>query len=412
MIDLPKDLLDRAEQADAQDPMSALRERFLLPPGTIYLDGNSLGALPVGVPKALAAVVEQQWGNGLIGSWTSAGWWEAPARTGELIAPLIGAAPGQVVVTDSTTINIFKAVVAAARLRPDRTVILVDQDTFPTDRYLVDSAARLLGLTVRPVAPDNTTEFGPEVAVAVFSHVDFRTGVLYDLPGITAAAHAAGALVVWDLCHSVGIHPADLDASEVDLAVGCSYKFLNGGPGAPSWVYVAQRHQDALDQPLPGWHGHANPFAMTQEYLPADGIDRMRVGTAPLLSLLGLEAALAAYDGLDIADVRRRSLSLTGLMIDAVDQLIGDLVEVVTPRDESRRGSQVSLRHPHAFPIVQALIARGVVGDYREPDIVRLGVAPLYLSHADIVRSIAELAQVLDTREYLDPVFAVRHVVT
>jgi kynureninase len=250
------------------------------------------------------------------------------------------------------------------------------------------------------------------VAVAVFSHVDFRTGELYDLPSITAAVHRAGAVVVWDLCHSVGVHPIGLDEHEVDLAVGCSYKYLNGGPGAPSWMYVARARQDAVDSPLPGWHGHADPFAMSQQFTPAEGIGRMRVGTPPLISVLALEAALAPFSGLSMARVRDRSLSLSGLLIDAVDTVLGDRVEVVTPRDPARRGSQVSLRHPDAYPVVQALISNGVIGDYREPDIIRLGLAPLYVSHRDVVQAVAELDRVLTTGEWSHPEFAVRAHVT
>ncbi|WP_029135719.1 kynureninase [Nakamurella lactea] len=406
---------DRAAADDAADPLAHLRDQFLLPDGLVYLDGNSLGALPRAVPGVVADVVSRQWGTELIGSWTDAGWWEAPGRVGDAIAPIIGAAPGTVVVADSTSVNLFKAVIAAARLmtdRPERNTIVVDDATFPTDRYMVDEAARLLGLRVRAAAPDDATALDDSVALAVYCHVDFRTGVLYDLPAVTARVHAAGALAIWDLCHSAGAVPVGLAEHDVDLAVGCTYKYLNGGPGAPAFVYVAPRHQGGIDSPLPGWHSHAQPFEMSQQFTPVDGIDRMRTGTPPLLSLLAMEAALAPWQDLDIADVRARSLQLTGLMIDFVHSELGGRVEVVTPVEPAGRGSQVSLRHPDAYPIVRALIARGVVGDFRAPDVIRLGFAPLYVSRQDVVSAGRHLQQVLDSGEYLAPEFAARSTVT
>ncbi|MDQ2846515.1 MAG: kynureninase [Actinomycetota bacterium] len=406
---------ERAQAADAADPMAGLRQLFVLPPGVVYLDGNSLGALPLAVPTAVHDVLHRQWGIDLIGSWTSAGWWEAPGRVGDRIAPIVGAAPGTVMVTDSTSVNLFKAVIAAARLQadqPQRRVIVIDDATFPTDRYIVEAAAKLLDLDVRPAAPDEPSALDASVAVAVYCHVDFRTGVLYDLPSITTAVHAAGALVVWDLCHSAGAVPVGLADSDVDLAVGCSYKYLNGGPGSPAFVYVSPQHLSRIDQPLPGWHSHAQPFDMRQDYLPADGIERMRTGTAPMLSLLALEAALTPYDGVEMAAVRSRSLQLTQLMIDFVGSQLADQLEIVTPLEQNRRGSQVSLRHPDAYAIVQALIARGVVGDFRAPDIIRLGFAPLYVSRTDVVTAGEQLAEVLAAGDYRDPRFAVRSTVT
>ncbi|MDQ6658129.1 MAG: kynureninase [Actinomycetota bacterium] len=406
---------ERAQLADACDPMAGLRELFVLPAGVIYLDGNSLGALPLAVPTAVHDVLHRQWGIDLIGSWTSAGWWEAPGRVGDAIAPIVGAAPGTVTVTDSTSVNLFKAVIAAARLRadqPERRVIVIDDATFPTDRYIVEAAAKLLDLEVRPAAPDATSALDDSVAVAVYCHVDFRTGVLHDLPSITEAVHTAGALVVWDLCHSAGVVPVGLAVNDVDLAVGCTYKYLNGGPGSPAFVYVAPRHQPQIEQPLPGWHSHSRPFDMQQGYAPADGIERMRTGTAPMLSLLALEAALTPYDGVEMAAVRSRSLELTQLMIDFVGSRLSDQLEIVTPLEQHRRGSQVSLRHPAAYAVVQALIARGVVGDFRAPDIIRLGFAPLYLSRTDVVTAGERLAEVLASGDYRDPRFAIRSTVT
>ncbi|NUQ33015.1 MAG: kynureninase [Dermatophilaceae bacterium] len=408
-------LLARAELADAESPLRGTRELFDLPDGVVYLDGNSLGALPRAVPAVVDDVMRRQWGERLIRSWNESDWWGAQTRVGDAVGRLVGAAPGQVVVTDSTSVNLFKAVVGAARLRPGRRVVLTDPDSFPTDLYITESAAALAGLEVRRVHPRDAeaavAEVGEALALASYSSVDYRTGELWDLPGITEAAHVVGALACWDLCHSAGVLEVDLDAGGADLAVGCGYKYLNGGPGAPAFIYVAQRHQDEFDQPLTGWNGHARPFDMAPDYSPARGITRARTGTPPLLSVLALEAALTAYDGLSPADVRAASLAVTGTFIDALDELGVDL-PLATPRDPARRGSQVSLRHPAAFAVVQALIARGVIGDFREPDIIRLGFAPLYVTHVDAVRAAVHVKEVLDGREYERPEFAERGAVT
>jgi len=409
------DLAARAGDLDATSPLSGTRERFLVPEGVIYLDGNSLGALPAAAPVVVQDVVTRQWGQRLIRSWNEFDWWGAPERTGDRIGTLVGAGPGQVVVTDSTTVNLFKVFVAAARMRPGRPVVLTDGGSFPTDLHILSSAARLMDLEVVRVTHEQAAgaiaEHADRLACIAFSQVDYRSGELWDLPGLTRAAHDAGALACWDLCHSAGVHPVGLDEHEVDLAVGCGYKYLNGGPGAPAFLYVAARHQDAFDHPLTGWQGHAAPFAMSPDYAPAHGITRARVGTAPLLSLLGLEAALTAYDGLSMADVRAHSRSLTGFFLECLDGLGLDL-PVVTPRDPERRGSQVSLRHPEAYAVVQALIARGVIGDFREPDVVRLGFAPLYLSHADVLASAQHLLEVLRDKEFERPEFNARAAVT
>lgn len=412
---IPHDLLRRAADIDSGSPLARMRDRFDLPDGVIYLDGNSLGALPLGVGPAVAQVIEHEWGERLIRSWNEADWWHAPLRVGDRVGALVGAAPGQVVVTDSTSVNLFKVIVGAARLRPGRTVMLTDPASFPTDLYLAESAARVAGLEVRQVSPEEAPaairELGDSLALTAYSHVDYRTGELWDLPGLTAAAQSQGALACWDLCHSAGAMAVGLDDAGVDLAVGCGYKYLNGGPGAPAFAYVAQRHQADFDQPLPGWTGHARPFAMTGDYEPAPGVARLRSGTPPLLSMLALEAALDAFDGVSPEDLRRQSLSLTTLFIEAVDAL--DLgLEVVTPREPEHRGSQVSLRHRDAYAIVQALIARGVIGDFREPDIIRLGFAPLYVTHADVLNAAMHLRVVLEDREFENPDFAQRSAVT
>jgi len=408
-------LTERARELDAAHAATDLRGRFRLPAGMVYLDGNSLGALPAGVAEAVADVVHRQWGNDLIASWNDADWWGAPTRVGDRIGSLIGAAAGQVVCTDSTSVNLYKAVVGASRMRPGRRVVLTDPDSFPTDLYVTDAAARDAGLVVERVSPADAVariaQVGDDLALASYSSVDYRTGELWDLAAITREAHDVGALACWDLCHSAGVLDVALDTHDADLAVGCGYKYLNGGPGAPAFLYVARRHQDDFDQPLAGWNGHATPFAMAPEYQPAPGITRGRVGTPPLLGMLALEAALVAYDGVEVAVVRERSLSLTGFFLECLDALLPDL-EVATPRDPARRGSQVSLRHPEAFAVVQALIARDVVGDFREADIVRLGFAPLYLTHGDVLRAAVHLQAVLEGREFERAEFRERSTVT
>lgn len=406
------DLDQRAAELDAAHASTDLRHRFLLPEGVVYLDGNSLGALPAGVPDAVAAVLREQWGRDLIASWNTHGWWDAPGRVGDAIGRIVGAAPGQVVVGDSTSVRLHQSLHAAAALRPGRTVVLTEPDGFPTDRYVVDGVAAQIGWRVVHARPHEIPALLDEqVAAVVLSHVDYRTGELLDLPGLTAAAHSVGALAVWDLCHSAGAVPVDLDRHEVDLAVGCGYKFLNGGPGAPAFGYVAARHQGAFVNVIPGWHGHAEPFEMADEYRGAPGIARARIGTPPLLSLLALEAALQALDGVDIEAVRARSLSLTRFLRTAIRALVPDAA-FASPEDDEVRGSQVAVRHPAAYGIVQALAARGVVGDFRTPDIVRLGVAAPYLTHADMVTAASALQAVLLADEHLDPAWATRNAVT
>ncbi|GAA1896927.1 kynureninase [Lapillicoccus jejuensis] len=415
--DLPADLVARARDLDARHAAADRRDAFHLPDGLTYLDGNSLGALPRTVAARVGEVVEREWGEGLVRSWNDAGWWEAATRVGDRLGVLVGAAAGQVVVTDSTSTNLFKVVVAALGMAgsPTRGRVLVDPDSFPTDVYVVGSAARLAGGQVDRVAPADVAahlrDVGDEVALLVYSSVDYRTGELWDLASMTAAAHEVGALVCWDLCHSAGVLEIGLDAHEADLAVGCGYKYLNGGPGAPAFVYVAERHQAAFHNPVAGWNGHARPFGMEAEYEPAPGIGRARSGTSGMLGLLALEEALRVYDGVPVADLRARSLSLTRFFVEALGALGVDL-PVVTPADDARRGSQVSVRHPEAYGVVQALIARGVVGDFREPDLVRLGFAPLYLTHHDAVVAAAHLAEVLATGEFARPEHTRRALVT
>ncbi|MFD3804843.1 kynureninase [Streptomyces sp. NPDC058611] len=394
---LPGDLAARAALLDTADELGKLRDRFTLPDGLVYLDGNSLGALPSAVPGALADVARRQWGELLIRSWDDSDWWTAPERIGDKLAPLIGAAPGQVVVGDSTSVNLFKALVGAARLAaPGRTTLLVDAATFPTDGYIAASAARMTGLTVTPVDPTHAAEaMDADTAVVLLNHVDYRTGRLHDLAALTAAARAAGAVVVWDLCHSAGALPVGLDENAVDLAVGCTYKYLNGGPGSPAYLYIAERHQAAFDSPLPGWTGHADPFAMTPGYAPAAGARRGRVGTPDILSMLALESALDVWDGVCVEAVRAKSLALSDFFLECVAAYVpSGRVESVTPVRHAHRGSQVSLRADNAREIMAELISRDVIGDFRGPDLLRFGFTPLYVGFADVERAARTLGHI------------------
>ncbi|WP_320777587.1 kynureninase [Streptomyces sp. CRN 30] len=396
-----------AERLDAEDTLAPLRERFLLPEGVVYLDGNSLGPLPAAVPPVLTDVVHRQWGTDLIRSWNTHDWWEAPLRVGDAVGRLLGAAPGQTVAGDSTSVQLFTALSAAAALRPGRPLLVTDPGHFPTDRYLAQAVAGREGLEVRHVSPRDLEGFlaaeGHRVAAVSYSPVDYRTGELYDMAALTAAAHRAGALALWDLCHAAGAFPLRVDDLGVDLAVGCGYKFLSGGPGAPAFLYVARRHHEGLRTPLTGWTGHADPFGTAPEYTPAPGIARARVGTPPILSLLALEAALTAFDGVDLAGVRAKSLSLTGFFLRCAGELLTPLgFEAVTPSDPARRGSQVSLRHPHAYGLVQALADRGVIADMRAPDLVRFGVNALYTTHRDLLTAAVRLRDITRTAAY-DP---------
>ncbi|MET7378985.1 kynureninase [Streptomyces sp. NPDC005526] len=404
------DLVVRAGKLDAADELAALRDRFVLDPVSdhaadtagVYLDGNSLGVLPAVVPDRVADVVRRQWGELRIRSWEESGWWTAPERIGDRIAPLVGAAPGQIVVGDSTSVNVFKAVVAAVRMAREaggdgRDEILVDATTFPTDGYIARSAARMTGCTLRPVAPAQVPgALSGRTAAVLLNHVDYRTGRLYDLPSLTAAVHAAGAYAVWDLCHSAGALPVGLDEHGVALAVGCTYKYLNGGPGSPAFLHVRRDLQDRFDSPLPGWNSHAEPFGMRPEYEPSAGATRGRVGTPDILSLLALEAALEVWDGVRIEAVRAKSLALTDFFLECVAAYVpAGRVESVTPYAHAERGSQVALRCPDAGDVMKRLIARGVVGDFRHPDVLRFGFTPLYVGFADTERAARVLAETL-----------------
>ncbi|MFI5941399.1 kynureninase [Streptomyces uncialis] len=402
-------LRGRAAGLDAADPLADRRALFALD-GTVYLDGNSLGALPEAVPGRIADVIRREWGELRIRSWDESGWWTAPERIGDLIAPLVGAAPGQIVVGDSTSVNIFKAVVGAIRLAragtdgnpagTARDELLVDASTFPTDGYIAASAARMTGCEIRAVLPRDVPQaLGPRTAAVLLNHVDYRGGRLHDLPSLTRAVRAAGAYTVWDLCHSAGALPVGLDAHGVDLAVGCTYKYLNGGPGSPAYLYVRRDLQPLFDSPLPGWTGHAEPFGMHRGYTPGEGALRGRVGTPEILSALALEEALTVWDGVAIEEVRAKSLALTDFFLECVARYVPEgRVEVMTPAAHHERGSQIALRCADAEPVMAGLIARGVVGDFRAPDTLRFGFTPLYLSFAETERAARILGEVLAAR--------------
>jgi kynureninase len=383
----------------------------------IYLDGNSLGALPVRTAAHVHEVVTQEWGQGLIRSWNDAGWFDKPRTVGDRVGRLIGAASGQVVVCDSTSINVFKALSAALALRPGRDVVVGDRDNFPTDLYMTQGATGVHGGYERRListydGPGLADVLDDRVAAVLLTQVDYRTGRMYDMAAVTRQVQAAGALMIWDLCHSVGALPIDLDGCGVDFAVGCSYKYLNGGPGAPAFVYAAERHHDAARQPLSGWHGHARPFDFVTDYEPAPGISRFLVGTPHLLSYAGLEASLAVWDEVDMDAVRAKSLALTDLFMDLVEARCGDRVEIVTPRDHAVRGSQVSMRHADGYAVMQAIIDRGVIGDFRAPDLMRFGFTPLYVGYADVWDAVDILADVLDSGVWREERYATRHAVT
>jgi kynureninase len=387
--------------------------RFQLADDLVYLDGNSLGALPAGVADRLQEVVRREWGEGLIRSWNDAHWMELSRRVAARIAPLIGVRPGDVHLGDSTSISLFKTTVAAARLRPDRRILVVEPSTFPTDGYVIAGVADLMGLELRWCDPaDPLAAVDDDVALLSLTHVDFRTGAMFDMATITAEAQARGALVQWDLCHSTGAVPVDLTGVGADLAVGCTYKYLNGGPGSPAFLWVAPEHQAAARQPITGWMGHAAPFAMARDYAPVDGIGRFASGTPPVLALSALEAALEAFEGISLDALRARSLELTDLFIALVDERLPDVFEIATPREHQRRGSQVSLRHDHAYGVVQALIARSVIGDFREPDIARFGFAPLYNTPDHVRTAVERLEAVMANEEYADPAYSSRNAVT
>ena len=390
------------------------RSLFHLPEGIVYLDGNSLGPLPLAARDRVARLLSDEWGEMLIRGWNEAGWMDAPARIGDRIGRLIGAAPGTVVMGDTLSIKVYQALAAALELRPGRQVVLSDDGNFPSDLHMAKGLMHSLGRghELRLVAPDAVAEALDEsVAVLMLTEVDYRTGRLHDMAGLTRAAHAAGALTVWDLSHSAGALPIDLEASGADFAAGSTYKFLNGGPGAPAFIYVAARHIERVRPVLCGWLGHEDPFAFDLDYRPAPSIARMRIGTPTILGLAALDAALDAWEGVSIEDVRARSVELSELFIGEVERRCPAL-ELASPRSALERGSQVSLRFADAYPFVQALVDRGVIGDFRPPDVMRFGITPLYLDAGDIVRAAAVMEDVLAERSWDRPRYRQMKAVT
>jgi len=398
--------LNRASIAarDVTDPLGHFRNDFQLPEGVIYLDGNSLGALPKAVSTRVQQTIADEWGRGLVRSWNSAGWYEMPRRLGDKIGRLIGAQPGEVIVADSTSVNLFKVLAAAVKQNPSRRVILSEPDNFPTDLYMAQGVIDFLGSEHTLKLASGAALYDAidaQTAVVMVTHANYRTGSLHDMAALTAQAHANGALIIWDLAHSAGALPIDLTGANVDFAIGCGYKYLNGGPGAPAFVYVPLRNQATFRQPLSGWMGHAQPFDFDPLYTPAEGIARYLCGTQPVLSMTALECAVDLILTADLTLIREKSVALTELFIALVEERCADHgLELVTPREPDRRGSQICLRHPDAYPIMQALIAQGVIGDFRAPDILRFGFTPLYVGYADVWDAVDTLVAILDTRAW------------
>jgi kynureninase len=401
---------------DAGDQLRAIREEFLLPGGVVYLDGNSLGAFPRATAERVREVMHEEWSRDLIRSWNLHGWIDLPLAVGKTIAPLIGAGPGEVAVADSTSVNLFKLLAAALHLCPGRRVILSERENFPTDLYMAQGLADLLGDRAELRLVDRAELAGAldeHVAVLTLTHADFRTSELHDMAALTAAAHRAGALALWDLSHSAGAVPVALNACDADLAVGCGYKYLNGGPGAPAFAFVAHRLQAELAQPLWGWMGHAAPFEFATGYRPAPGIARLLCGTPPILSLAALACGVEVVAGAGIERLRRKSLALTELFIALVErECAGHGFELASPRESSRRGSQVSFRHPQGYAVMQALIHDGVIGDFRPRDLLRFGFAPAYIRFVDVWDAAARLRRIMDERSWDRPELHVRAKVT
>ena len=401
--------LDQARALDAADPLAFTRERFALPDGIIYLDGNSLGALPKASAARVAQTIENEWGRDLIASWNKHGWIEQSATLAAMLAPIIGAAADEISVGDSTSINLAKLLGAAIKARPGRRVILSETGNFPTDLYI---AAAVQGAELRTVAAaELPAALTDEVAVLMLTHVDYRSAKVHDMAALSRAAQDVGALALWDLSHSAGAVELELTASGADLAVGCGYKYLNGGPGAPAYLFVARRLQEQLANPLPGWLGHADPFAFEPDYRPAPGIARFTSGTPSIIAMAALEAGLASFDGVAMADLAAKSRALSELLRTEIEARCPQLI-LSSPTDPSMRGSHLVFAHPNAYALMQALIARGVVGDYREPDLVRFGFTPLYTGYEDVVRAASIIADVIATREWEDARFQARSRVT
>ena len=401
---------------DAADPLRRKRDEFAMPEGVLYLDGNSLGPLPKAVPARLQKALTEEWGEGLIRSWLTAKWMELPTRVGAKIAPLIGAKADEVICCDSTSVNIFKAVTAALRLNPGRRVIVSQKSNFPTDLYVAQGATGLMdkGHIINMVDGDDViSAIDEKTALVMLTHVDFKTGRIHDMAGITKRAHEKGALVMWDLCHSVGGVPTDLNGADADFAVGCGYKYLNGGPGAPAFLYIRRDLQEKVQPGLAGWIGHARPFDFETQYQPGAGMHRALVGTPSVLAMTVLDTAMDVWKDVNFADIRAKSLKMGDVFIQLVpERCAGHGLRLITPLDEKIRGSQASFAHPDSYGMMRALVDRGVIGDFRAPDAMRFGFTPLYLRYVDLWDAVEILRDVIATRAYDKPEYKVRAAVT
>ncbi|SDE49520.1 kynureninase [Kordiimonas lacus] len=408
--------LDWCQEQDRNDPLAPMKDRFDLPEGVIYMDGNSLGVLPKGVDARIADVVKKEWGQDLIKSWNTADWINLPARVGRKIAPLVGAKPNEVVMADSTSINLFKVAAAACRMNKGRTKIITEPGNFPTDLYMLQGLSDFLGpdVALQVVERDQIIDaIDDDTAVVVLTHVHYVTADMFDMKAVTEAAHAKGALMVWDLSHSTGAVPVDLNAAGADFAVGCGYKYLNGGPGAPAFLYVAERHQAAVKQPLTGWFGHKTPFEFLDDYEPAGDIRRMLVGTTSVMAASALDEAMNAFEGVDMMVVRKKSQALTDLFIALCREKLKDHgVGLATSENPGKRGSHVSLKCENGYAVMQALIERGVIGDFRAPDFMRFGFTPLYLGFEDVYRAVEIMADIFETGFWKEARFNEKGAVT
>jgi kynureninase len=405
--------VDEARQRDSADPLAFARERFRLPDGIIYLDGNSLGALPVAAPAALSQTAELEWGEDLIASWNKHGWIDWPTKIAAKLALIVEARPSELLFADSTSVCLFKLLAAAVRARPGRRTVLSQHANFPTDLYVAQGLCDMLSLDLKAVPANQVLDaIDEDTAVVSLTHVDYRSAAIHDMRAINRAAHDAGALTLWDLSHSAGAITLDLDGSQSDLAVGCGYKYLSGGPGAPAFIYVADRLHDQLSSPLQGWMGHAEPFAFVDEYRPAEGMRKFLTGTPSILALAALDAGLATFEGVSMWDVEAKARMLSQFFIDEVEARCGDEVRLASPRDSAQRGSHLVFAHPEAYAVMQALIDRGVIGDFRAPNLMRFGFTPLYTRFVDVVLAAEILAEILESREWDQPRFKARAKVT
>ncbi|WP_226699841.1 kynureninase [Qipengyuania gaetbuli] len=405
-------MLERARSLDAADPLASFRDRFDVPEGVIYLDGNSLGCLPKDTPARLEQVVRGEWGNDLIRSWNNADWIHLPQRVGAKIAPLIGAQPHEVIACDSVSVNLYKLISAALGMQPGRKTVLSEPGNFPTDVYMIEGLEKQGLAQRRLVAREELADaLDDDVALLLLTHAHYKTGELFDMEALTRVAHEAGALVLWDLSHSGGALPVNLEACRADFAVGCGYKYLNGGPGAPAYAFVAKRHHEAIAQPLSGWMGHAKPFEFSDDYTPAAGVDRLLCGTPGILGLAALEVGVDLIAEIGVERLYAKSQKLSEFFRQCLFEA-GVQLELVSTADPAQRGSQLSFRHGDAYAICQALIARGVIGDFRDPDILRFGFAPAYLRFADMAEAVRHLAEVLETGEWQRSEFRERAAVT